>query len=217
MLTDATKIPAGADLNSYETTGMYYNGYNKDVATMANAPIDNAFSLLVEKHAGVKQTFTQYVTGNPRTWVRNKYNGAWGAWVEQIDKLNWLNIVYPVGCLYISTSATSPASLFGGSWAQIKDRFLLAAGGSYGVGNYGGETTHVHSLTSGSADIMVLKGYLYYNESKKSFTGNYSHSGISTGSLGSYSVSTGVTLKGNTSSASNMPPYYAVYMWRRTG
>lgn len=217
MLTDATKIPAGADLNSYETTGMYYNGYNKDVATMANAPIDNAFSLLVEKHAGVKQTFTQYVTGNPRTWVRNKYNGTWGAWVEQIDKLNWLNIVYPVGCLYISTSATSPASLFGGSWTQIKDRFLLAAGGSYGVGSYGGETAHVHSLTSGSADIMVLKGYLYYNESKKSFTGNYSHSGISTGSLGSYSVSTGVTLKGNTSSASNMPPYYAVYVWRRTG
>ncbi len=217
MLTGSTKIPAGADLNAYETPGMYYNDYNKDVATMANAPTGNAFALLVEKHAGVKQTLTQYVTNNPRTWVRNRYSSTWGPWVEQLDKLNWLNMVYPVGTLYMSTSSTSPASLFGGTWTQIKDTFLLSAGDKYGAGSRGGETYHNHSMTSGSADIMVMSGYLYYNESKTSFTGNYKHSGISTGTKGSYSVSAGTTLRGNTSGVNHLPPYYAVYMWRRTG
>ena len=36
--------------------------------------------------------------------------------------------IYPVGAIYMSVSSTSPASLFGGTWEQIQNRFLLAAG-----------------------------------------------------------------------------------------
>ena len=36
--------------------------------------------------------------------------------------------VYPVGAIYMSVSRTNPKTLFGGTWVQIKDRFLLAAG-----------------------------------------------------------------------------------------
>lgn len=216
MLTDSTKIPAGADLNNYETPGMYYNGYNKNVETMANVPTAKAFSLLVEKHAGVKQTFTQYWATHPRTWVRNKYNSTWGPWVEQLDAQNWQYMVYPVGTVYMSTSPTSPASLFGGTWAQIKDRFLLGAGGSYGAaGNFGGSNDHVHGVEGVRANIMVSGGYLYYYGDNKTFTANYKHSGISTGTKGSYSVSESTTLQGSTSSASNMPLYMTVYMWWR--
>lgn len=53
-----------------------------------------------------------------------------------------INAVYPVGAIYISVSATSPATLFGGSWTRIQDRFLLAAGSEYAPGAAGGEATH---------------------------------------------------------------------------
>ena len=52
---------------------------------------------------------------------------------------------YPVGAIYISTDATSPAGLFGGTWEQIKDTFFLAAGDTYAAGSTGGEATHTLS------------------------------------------------------------------------
>ena len=48
---------------------------------------------------------------------------------------------YPVGAIYISTSSTSPASLFGGTWTQLKDRFLIGAGNSYRVDGTGGASS----------------------------------------------------------------------------
>lgn len=57
---------------------------------------------------------------------------------------------YPIGSIYISTNSTDPSTLFGGTWTQIEDRFLLASGSSYalktnGANTTGGEATH--SLT----------------------------------------------------------------------
>lgn len=52
-----------------------------------------------------------------------------------------INIVYSVGSIYMSVNSTSPASLFGGTWEQIKDRFLLAAGDTYANGSTGSVTT----------------------------------------------------------------------------
>jgi len=73
-------VPSNSNLNNYTTPGMYYNPSDAETRTMSNVPQANAFSLLVERHAGYKQTFTVYFTGNPYTWVRNYYNGSWGAW-----------------------------------------------------------------------------------------------------------------------------------------
>lgn len=52
------------------------------------------------------------------------------------------SLTYPVGSVYSSTSPTSPATLFGGTWSQIKDRFLVGVGDSYSVKATGGENTH---------------------------------------------------------------------------
>ena len=68
-----------------------------------------------------------------------------------------LNLVYPVGSIYWSSNNTNPGTLFGGTWTQIKDRFILAAGDSYSNGATGGAATvtltvsnmpsHKHSFT----------------------------------------------------------------------
>jgi hypothetical protein len=78
----SSRIPAGANLNDYTTPGLYYCPLNVDVATMQNCPTGNAFSLFVEQHAGCKQTLTEYMTTNAKTWTRNYYSGTWGAWTK---------------------------------------------------------------------------------------------------------------------------------------
>jgi len=78
-----TLIPRNANLNNYTTAGLYYNPANADVATMTNVPIKEAFSLFVERHAGVKQTFTRFTTSGIQTWVRNFYAGTWSPWYQE--------------------------------------------------------------------------------------------------------------------------------------
>lgn len=61
--------------------------------------------------------------------------------IETFDS-NIFDLIYPVGSIYMSVNSTSPATLFGGTWEQVKDRFLLSAGNTYTNGNTGGEATH---------------------------------------------------------------------------
>ena len=42
--------------------------------------------------------------------------------------VNFLEILYPVGSVYLSSVDTSPASKIGGDWEQIKGACLTAAG-----------------------------------------------------------------------------------------
>lgn len=56
-----------------------------------------------------------------------------------------LDLFYPVGSIYTSTKNTNPAATLGGTWTQIKDRFLLCAGDSYSAGATGGSATHAHT------------------------------------------------------------------------
>lgn len=48
-----------------------------------------------------------------------------------------VDIFYPVGSLFYSSKSTSPENYFGGTWQQIKDTFILAAGDSYTAGTTG--------------------------------------------------------------------------------
>lgn len=63
----------------------------------------------------------EYLDKNGLTRYNEKIN-------EKIDKKvnrqDLLNIIYPVGSIYVSMNSTSPATLFGGTWEQIKDQFL---------------------------------------------------------------------------------------------
>lgn len=68
---------------------------------------------------------------------------------------NLWNVIYPIGALYLSVLATSPAILFGGSWVQISDKFLLAGGPTYNPGSSGGSASHTHTSPSHSHDLAA--------------------------------------------------------------
>lgn len=119
-----------------------------------------------------------------------------------------LNIIYPVGSVYISVNEINPQTIFGGIWEQIKDRFLLACGDKYTNGAIGGEENH--TLTIGEmpehrhelgydTGVLLAAG----NERGNAGTGSNYGQGWFTKSIG-----------GN-QPHNNMPPYFALYMWKR--
>lgn len=121
---------------------------------------------------------------------------------------------HPVGSLYISENATSPAELYGGTWEQIKDRFILAAGDTYPAGSTGGSATKtiaktnlpneridVESLYTKGSPGDIFSVVSITNELSDG-SGNFSHTGKT------YPLGNGTPLN-------ILPPYYSVYIWRR--
>ena len=78
-----------------------------------------------------------------------------------IASKNIFDLIYPVGSYYWSKNSTSPNELFGGTWEQIKDRFVLAAGDVYDVGVTGGESSIVlnDAQARGSQRLYIQNDY----------------------------------------------------------
>lgn len=121
-----------------------------------------------------------------------------------------LDIVWPVGSVYLSAAATSPQTLFGGTWQRIEDRFLLAAGDSYPLGSTGGEAQH--ALTAAELP-QHTHGYDYTGQSDVTgVTAIRVYDGDSR--LNEYKGKATSNCGGQ--AHNNMPPYLAVYAWTRT-
>lgn len=126
-----------------------------------------------------------------------------------------LNFVYPVGSIYMSVNNVSPQTFLGGTWQQIQGQFLLAASGSYPAGSTGGA----------AQQTLATENIAAHNHGPAAGERFLSIGGAANGAL--VSPGTGVmdvewnsnwatadTGKGEPFSI--MPPYLAVYMWKRT-
>lgn len=143
---------------------------------------------------------------------------------EAINK-NWLTI-YPIGSIYMCVNDINPSEVFGGTWVQIKDRFLLAAGDTYVNGATGGAATHTPSGT--------VNGHVLTIDEIPSHTHNYMR-GVE--SVNKFAINmNGINIEDNSSSRevtpvgggqahnhtftgtsqNTMPPYLAVKVWKRT-
>ena len=139
-------------------------------------------------------------------------------------KTDWKSI-YPVGAIFLSVSATTPEKLLGGKWEQITDRFLLAAGSSYVAGSTGGEADHtltVEEMPShnhiGYLMAQGYRGWPSYTTNGYQVVHNYTGGdcyGPNTTFNAAYLGGVTIESKGNSQSHNNMPPYLAVYIWKR--
>lgn len=121
-----------------------------------------------------------------------------------------LDIIYPIGSIYMSVNSTNPNSLFGGTWERIKGRFLLGADDStYKNGNTGGESSH--TLTESE---IPAHNHQQWSFSWKQSGNMIYQEGTNYGLTNAFNDRTGNT--GGGKSHNNMPPYLAVYMWKRT-
>lgn len=181
----------------------------------------------------VVQDFTGANSGNAASINADTFAG--------MTRQQWLNTVYPIGSIYMSVSATSPATLFGGTWESLGGRFLIGQDGTYTAGSTGGEASHTLTLAEAPAHThsrgtMNITGYFIMDPSKgyirvHTASGAFYSSGSGAradggSSEGSYPIQANFDAsrtwsgetdsKGGGSAHNNMPPYLAVYMWKRT-
>ena len=137
-----------------------------------------------------------------------------------------IDVAYPVGSIYISSSTMHPSITFGGVWEHFaEDKFLLSAGSTYANGSTGGSATV--TLTSAQSGMPAHSHkYQDYNTTYTLKTTNRKP-GTSTAVAYGTSLTAGGGATERTSSNNtaanasqahnNMPPYLAVYMWERVG
>lgn len=152
-------------------------------------------------------------------------------------KIN-VDLIWPIGSIYISVNSTNPSLLFGGTWEAIGGRFLIGGnvapgensrsdfgtlGGTaswiWAPGETGGEyfhtlttqemPSHTHNLF-GNDNVGHAAGVDYWNLPSVIEGYNYGNR------RNVYQNNTGATATGGGSSHNNIPPYLVVYMWKRT-
>ena len=122
-----------------------------------------------------------------------------------------LQDVYPVGSIYLSMDSTDPAVKLGfGSWEQIQGRFLV------GVSS---ETEfNAPGKTGGAKTVALTSSNM---PSHRHSISNMSAGQITAGDIGrKYSVilqggTMNTNYSGSGTAHDNLPPYFAVYIWRR--
>lgn len=131
--------------------------------------------------------------------------------------------VHPVGSIFLSTDGTEPAELYGGTWEQIKDVFLLGASDTYPVKSTGGSATHTqtkeelcphsHRLMQSGKDAKMNTASMGRNGPLTSNVDEYVAFGDSVQLFSSYSFT--IETVGGGQPMNILNPYYAVNIWRR--
>lgn len=147
-----------------------------------------------------------------------------GIQLGSISITQLLLMAHPIGSIYSSTAATSPADLFGGTWERIKGAFIWGIEDGEQAGITGGEATHTLTETElpeidgefatavvGQHTNKGVKGHAYGTN-----FGTFTSGGI-TGTDITNQTQYGYGYKfGGGQPHNNMPPYYGAYVWRRT-
>lgn len=145
------------------------------------------------------------ISGNAATATNStKFNNK--TWAEM------LLTIYPVGYIYMSLDSTSPASLFGGTWERITDRFLLGGrSDTYPIGSTGGSATHTLTIDEMPRHFHQFRGWWNTDH-----TGDHKVASYEVVQGDAESVDSSCLHVGGSQAHNNMPPYLAVYMWKRT-
>lgn len=131
--------------------------------------------------------------------------------------------IYPVGSIYMSVNNVDPGLLFGGTWERIQDTFLLASGSTYAAGDTGGEAEHTlttnempsHTHFERFASNYDNIGYYVSNYNTGGSINGVLQYGTRRDGIASADVRVTTASEGGGSSHNNMPPYIAVYVWKR--
>ena len=151
-----------------------------------------------------------------------------------------VNLIYPVGSIYMSVNSTNPGTLFGGTWqAFAQGRTLIGNGTSdqtFSAGNTGGESSHkltVSEMPSHTHGLSTCNAGTYNDDYTwvKPWANNTGGGSVATKVVAEVSVSglsaqryvkdygyngQSMSSEGGSGSHNNLPPYVVVYIWKRT-
>lgn len=153
---------------------------------------------------------------------------------DKLNKASIINIIYPVGSIYMSVNNVSPQSFLGGTWVSFgSGRTIVGVDTSQTefntVEKTGGDKTHTHTNGGYYAAVEIRQGQIpnnvffadYTRKTGVSYTQNC-RSGVFASkfqeSIGGFSEASdmGVAVLGSSGSTSTLQPYITCYMWKRT-
>lgn len=189
-------------------TGIFvdYFDLNIDLNLSANKHLK---SLIAANHVENLATQTEATTATDNTKAMTPLR------TKQLLDSKLLNMVYPIGSIYMSVNSATPATLFGGTWERFAkgqvlvgvnedDAALKTAGTNGGSTNPLTAHTHTTQLTT-------------YRVTSGTGSGSVNNLGRATdlgdkmtGEFGS------VTSTGDNTDHKNWQPFTTVYIWKRT-
>lgn len=148
--------------------------------------------------------------------INTKINNAIGninsSLANKLEESDLLDLIYPIGSIYMSVNDVNPSTLFGGTWEQIKDKFLLSKGDTYSTnGATGGEANH--TLTINEMPSHNHTTQLYGHKTNGGVSGK--HRSVWSGN-NDMAPMTWIDNTGGGQAHNNMPPYLVVNVWKRT-
>ena len=199
-------------------------------------------SLNNKKNIDIEDGEPIYLTDTKRLYVSNEdvainnvYVGSQeptdpgiNVWIDPQGVNNVIDMIYPIGSIYMSVNDTNPSILFSGEWERIQGKFLLGANDDieeYNAGKMGGEATH--KLT-----VNETPSHNHYPSDKGANwvpnTNLFSRRNIALGNSGIYVPAPdsagisgwkwgGTSFVGGGQAHNNMPPFLSVYIWKRVG
>lgn len=188
--------------------GNYVTENDKAVSKLEQglSAAERNMSDVLQQVSGMQKAFEEFMTS-----TNNSLSKYW-------------QTVYPVGSIYMSLSSADPGTLFGGTWERIRDRFILAAGNTYGAGATGGEATH--TLSGEEIPSHGHGEYADFGTAAKiplisDMASGSAVSGAFFNPTAAYSISHSskqieTSYFGGSQPHNNMPPYIVVYVWKRT-
>ena len=134
--------------------------------------------------------------------------------LQEMLSVYW-QAIYPVGSIYVSTSATfNPQTTWGGTWVKTaKGRCLIGANDTYPLGSTGGEAEHTLTV-----DEMPSHNH---SSSRINWYNNLQNNGMAAETVAQSNLKidgpdSNTSYTGGSKAHNNMQPYLAVYIWERT-
>lgn len=208
---DGTNLEAGQIAGPNHYLDLVYNDSNNTWVLMNPTPVKLATSRNI--------ALTGNVTGNA------SFDGSADISISTALSNASALVAYPIGAVYISVVATSPATLFGGSWLAIGGGRVLqtvsgstpSAGGNYGSNSRAITTSNMPSHNHDFTDYTFQEAPIHGGNPN---IGMDSGKGSGESDNDNYPARPRSATTQNTGNGTNFDVRQAshgVYMWKRTG
>lgn len=220
------------------------NTYSADISMGTNFNYQKAYDVEVvaEDLLDSKTATSSISQGTPILWIGEDSIESFGKQIIKQKNFN-IDLIYPIGSIYMSVNPTNPSNYFGGTWeqwgsgrvpvgidtSQAEFNTVEKTGGS----KYLQAHSHGFAATTNTADLRGTIASIWLGSYRGETSGiasfrqaslaRYQNVASETNAWGYLDINashahtiSGTTYSSGTGDQQNLQPYITCYMWKRT-